>query len=420
MDIEKFYYDAEQGNPVDKKELKEYINSFESVIIWGAGNLGTALGDFFQKNEIKLSYYWDIKYEEKKICNGVKVVQSFTGDFDKAKTLVIIGIVNGTLSHLWQTEQLRVNGYENYLLGMQLYEALVCPMVRGNKLEVKNCVQTSICNFNSCKKYMNILKNRDEDDCIAIQVLEIIVSRRCTLDCINCGQQVGVIKRKFPEKYVDYSLERIKKDIDIIMDNVDVVGTFSVIGGEPFIHPQIADIIEHCLSKNNVAIISITTNGVCNITEDTLARIKNDRVKINFSNYTGALGQKEKELFEKNVEKVKKAGIYCNNTTPIWNGITDELRDNPDFSDNRLNERRRICVMGPSVSNGTFYACPMTELYSKTERAKVMEDSVDLREPKDFRKEFKKLLSKPHYVACGYRCANSKEMPQVLPGEQNR
>ena len=61
---------------------------------------------------------------------------------------------------------------------------------------------------------------------------EFIVSHICTLDCVHCGQFVGVIKRRKPENSVDYPLERIKKDIDICMENIDVVGTFSIIGGD--------------------------------------------------------------------------------------------------------------------------------------------------------------------------------------------
>lgn len=285
FDINEFYQKAEGGYDVDKEGLVQYINEFKYVIIWGAGNLGTALGKILLEAGVKLSAYWDAKYAEKKSCNGVPVLESFSEE-KKEETIVIIGIVNGTLSHKWQVAQLNEHGYHNYIMGMQLYEGIGCNMKNGTDFNIALCTGTSICNFNTCKKYMKLFAgNDDKEDFLSFQLMDLIVSHRCTLDCINCGQRQGFIKRQVPENYCDYSLDQIKKDIDVCMDNIDALGTLSVIGGEPFIHPQITEIIEHCLSKKNIAIISITTNGICNLSSEKLMRICNPRVKVNLKTY---------------------------------------------------------------------------------------------------------------------------------------
>lgn len=421
FDIEKFYRDAESGEQVDEKGFIEYLQGYNNVIIWGAGNLGTALGKKLLDKGVKIAAYWDAKYNEIKECNHISVLETFTGGFDESETIVIIGIVNGTLSHRWQRAQLEKHGYYNYLFGMKIYEGIGCNMYVGQSLDVIQCTGSSICNFNTCKKYMKILEKdiaAEKKDIISVQVLEFIVSHRCTLDCIHCGQQVGVIKRKAPQHYRDYDLERIKEDIDICMDNIDVVGTFSIIGGEPFIHPDIIEIVEHCLTKKNVGIIAITTNGICRMDENELKRIKNPRLKINFSNYTGALDDKKKKIFSENVEKVKRLGLNCNVATPVWNSVTDELCEKPDMSEEKLRNRKKQCNMGPSVSNGVFYACPMIELYSKTGRFPVENQYVVLDNSSDIREKIKDLLQRPYYECCGYRCSNSKYGYEVVPGEQ--
>lgn len=421
FDIEKFYRDAESGDQVDEDGFIKYLQGYKNIIIWGAGNLGTALGKKLLAKGVEVSAYWDVKYNEIGECNNISVLNTFTGGFNAGETVVIIGIVNGTLSHKWQKTQLEMHGYYNYLFGMKIYEGIGCNMHVGQALDVIQCTGSSICNFNTCKKYMKILEKdiaAEKKDIISVQVLEFIVSHRCTLDCINCGQQVGVIKRRMPQHYCDYSLERIKKDIDICMDNIDVVGTFSIIGGEPFIHPNIIDVIEHCLTKENVGIISITTNGICKIEENQLKRIKNPRVKINFSNYTDALDDKKKKIFTDNVEKVKRLGLNCNVSTPIWNCITDELRQNPDMSGETLRNRKEQCNMGPSVSNGVFYACPKIELYSKTGAFPVKNQYVTLQESFNIRERIKELIKRPYYECCGYSCTNSKYSYEVIPGEQ--
>lgn len=422
FDLQKFYLDAESGDKVDIYSIMKYIKGFDDIIIWGAGNLGTALGNSLLKQGVKISGYWDQKFDELKVCNGVKVYSSFEDNFIKTKenTLVICGIVNGIQSHKGQSELLLKKGYPNHILGMQLYEGLVCQMEKGKTLDVKQCTGTSICNFNTCKKYINILKSNQEKEDIVISVVEFIVSRRCTIDCLECGQRVGRIKREFPEKYHDYPLERIKKDIDLVMDNVDAVGTFSIIGGEPFIHPHIAEIIEHCLTKHNVAIISITTNGICRMSEEMLLRIKDDRVKINFSNYTQSLSDEHKKLFDQNVELVKKCGVNCNLTVPVWSRVIDSVAVNPDIPESTYINAKKSCPFGPSVSNGTFFCCPVTEMYDKLEEVDVSRDQINLEESKKegLREEIKQLLNKPFYEACKHRCGNGLIGEQVRPGVQ--
>lgn len=421
FDLEKFYEDAENGRRVDEAGFLKYLEGWKDIVIWGAGNLGTALGKKLLDKGVRISAYWDSRHEELKTCNGIPVLEIFTGGFQAEETMVIIGIVNGVKGHRWQGNQLKGKGYAHFLFGMRLYEGLGCEMYTGAPLKVENCTNSSICNFNTCKKYLKILEDNlvpEKQDIISIQVLEFIVSHRCTLDCLHCGQQVGVIKREMPENYCDYPLSRIKRDIDICMDNIDAVGTFSIIGGEPFIHPDIIEIIEHCLTKKNVAIISVTTNGICNMPIEELQRIKDPRVKINFSNYTAGLDEKRKKLFAENVEKVKGVGLNCNVTVPIWTNTTNELRENPDMSPEYLTKQKSGCNQGPSVSNGVFYACPTVEMYSKTLKFPVEGQYIVLDESADVRAEIKELMNRPYYRCCGFRCSNPKEAFEVLPGEQ--
>lgn len=422
LDIQKFYIDAEAGNKINSKEVIEYLKSFKNIIIWGAGNLGTALGRNLIREGVEISGYWDQKFETLKTCNGVPVYPSFDDSFiqEKENTLVICSIVNGTQSNKGQAEALQMRGYFNYLYGMQLYEGIVCSIGKDRPLDVKQCTSTNICNFNTCKKYINILKSMQEKKEIVIPVLEFVISRRCTIDCMECGQRVGIIKRKFPEKYYDYPLERIKKDIDLVMDSVDIVGTFSIIGGEPFIHPDIIDIIEYCLSKKNVAIISVTTNGICKMSEEMLLRIKSDRVKLNFSNYTKSLSVEQKKIFRSNVDLVKKCGVNCNIATPVWSHVVDMIDIDPDIPESHYLNTKKNCQFGPSVSNGTFFACPVTELYDKLEEVDVSEDQVRLDENKkeQLRDDISKLLNKPFYETCRHRCGNRRIGEQVKAGVQ--
>lgn len=422
FDLDKFYSDAEAGNEINEQEVIDYIGGFETVIIWGAGNMGTALGKYLIEHKVSVNGYWDQNYREIQERNGIKVYNSFETMpiHRKETTLLICGIVNGTHSHHGQIEQCNRSGYTNIILGMPLYEGLVCKMRKNGIFDVKQCTGTGICNFNTCKKYLNILSGTKEKNSIenVIHVLEFVISRKCTLDCGECGQRVGRIKREFPEKYVIYPYERIIEDIDIIMDNVDAVGTFSIIGGEPFTHPQLAEIIQHCLTKDNVGIISITTNGICKMTEAMLKKMKSDRVKINFSNYTQSLQEEQKKLFYKNVELVKACGLNCNVATPVWGRVIDMIEVNQEIPESYYKITKTKCQFGPSVSNGTFFACPVSELYDKLEEVDVSKDKIVLSQEKNVREKIHELLCKDFYESCKHRCGNQMFGEEVAPGAQ--
>ncbi len=419
FDIEQFYNKAEAGEETDLDGFKNYLESFRYVIIWGAGNLGTALGKGFIDQKIKVDGYWDKNFAEIGERNGLPVEEPFSDGRAPEETLVIIGIVNGTLSHTWQKGMLESKGYHHYLLGMYVYEAVVCPLRKGMTYDAKLCTSTSVCNFNTCKKYLNVLKGKKQKTGLTVHVLEFIVSSRCTLDCKYCGQQAGDTKRRFPEKYRDYPAEEIMRSADLVMDRLDAVGTFSVIGGEPFIHPQIREILKHFLSKENVGIISITSNGIFKLDDELLEVLKDKRIKINFSNYTYFLDEKKKALYDENVTKLEVAGISCNTGTPIWGIVNDELRDDPDFSDETLDSRKTACVFGPSIAGRYMYACPSTERYARMEIHDVSDDVIELQDDNEgLTEKIRDMINKKHYIACGFTCTNSKGGPIIPAGEQ--
>jgi len=425
IDLDEFYKMVNKGEHIDRNELLAYFKKFEQVVIWGAGNLGSALGRILSTEGVSVSKYWDKNYVSIKSVEGVEVVDTFLGVNSPQKTLVVIGIVNGTQSHKWQIDQLKNKGFDNYILGQHLYEEIGCPMKLGEKLRPELCTKTSVCNINTCKKYRRILEencNANKEDSIVVSVLDVIVSHRCSLDCYNCGQRQGVITREHPEYCIDYSADRICKDIDYVSENIDAIGTFSIIGGEAFLNKDLAKIVKHATTKANVGIVSVTSNGICNIKDDMLEVLKHPKVKFNFSNYTESLTKDKSELFWNNVKRVRDAGVYCNISTPLWMGPIDgkwELKEKPDFSPERLETVRRACVEGPAICNGFFYACPVAETYSKVETFPIEGYYFELDKSDNVRKDIYNILSKRYYSVCGGpHCGNGHLSEQVKPGVQ--
>lgn len=417
LKIEEMYKKMNEGKDIDIKQLKKYINSYENVVLWGAGNLGKAIGEKLTELDINITCYWDIRAKDIKLVNDITVIEPFSGGFNKNRTIIICTIANGAVGINWYQEQLNENGFEHFLLGMNLYAGLVCPFKKGDKLNPKICSSNSMCSLTNCKKYVNLIErnNKNYTDDIIFQTLTFIISRKCTLQCVNCGQRLNSYP---PEKTINYPLKSIKKEIDIMLDNVvDVIGMISLIGGEPFLHPNMVEIVEHFLTKKNFGVINITTNGICKITGETLQRINDDRVKIHFSDYTNFLDNNKKELFKKNVQIVKESGISYSEGIPIWS--LPAPIENYGYSLEQITEMKNKCEstrICSSVVDGKYVPCSIAEVADGLELSDIEVDYVDILKEENIRERFKSFLNKPYYNVCRY-CSQDSSI-QVPAGEQ--
>ena len=87
---------------------------------------------------------------------------------------------------------------------------------------------------------------------------DILVTERCNLNCSHCNMFIPHYEN--PEHR---SKDIIIEDIDLFFNKTDYVSILHLVGGEPFLYPNIDDIIKHIL-KNYIDRIDkfiITTNG---------------------------------------------------------------------------------------------------------------------------------------------------------------
>lgn len=419
FDINHFYETAESGHSVDENALKDYLKSFRTIILWGAGNLGTAVGRKLLSMEIDIECYWDERAESLQNCNGIEVRPLFDKEYDKESTLVISCIVNGSLGKEW-TESVIVEhgGYPHFLYGMLLYEAIICPLKAGEPFQIRTCTESKACSLCNCGLYTNLLHQskqiEESPDELIFQLITFIISTRCTLKCKYCGQRLNEYDRC---DRVDFDLDEIKSDMDLFFGAVDFVGMVSIIGGEPFLHPKLGEIVQHCLTKDNFGVINITTNGVCEISPELLKKIKNDRVKISVSRYDAFLNRKQIELIDTNIRHIREAGIVCSVSTPLWYK-PDEIAEQ-DFSETELLKNRSNCKvvkMCAAVKNGRFIPCSIAENMDGLHLYKTESDCLNIRDSKNLKQRLKKHLQQPYYEACRY-CAKTGS-GEIPAGEQ--
>lgn len=413
--------DADHG-----AEIFAHIDSFRHIVLRGAGKFGSAFGAFLLERGTvleKLSY-WDIRAETLPTVNGIPVLLPFSASDPPEQTLVINCIPNGSLSGSAGQNEFLNAGYRNYLSGMALFEALMCDIKPETGFQPEVCIKTTFCNWCACKRLPSMLYRQCHEtlseapaEKLVFTVATFAISQKCTLQCTHCGQYINHYSAK---DRINFPVERIINDIDRIFAAVDAIGYVSIIGGEPFLHPALNDIVAAILAKPNFGVIGITTNGVCAINEKHLSFMKNGRIRIIFSDYRGALSDKQKKLFDKNVARVASAGISYTVGQPLWS--TPPSLRNQDFPIAVRNAMKSGCNSTETcktIQNGVYYPCSTTAGVGSHHLADYNDDWVVIDETKsasELRARIQKVDSQPNYKSCNH-CAEGGTL-LATPGEQ--
>jgi organic radical activating enzyme len=183
---------------------------------------------------------------------------------------------------------------------------------------------------------------------------DVLVTEKCNLACSFCNMFIP--HYELP-KHRDIQI--ILSDIDSYFNLVDYVSIFHLVGGEPFLHPNIKDIIEYILEKYSDKIdkFIITTNGTVLPREEILEVLKNNNVILSVSNYSNKL-EKLKSKVDRVLEtyKVNNINHYVRNNIE-WYDFGD-LRIKNNMSEEELINHFDLCTAPfRGLNDGKFYYC---------------------------------------------------------------
>jgi len=410
FDLEKFRTAAHNGDLVDLQGLTRYLNSFEHIILWGAGNLGTVIGRKFAEMKWPVTAYWDLRSQDIGSLNGVRVLEPFTGGFAQDKTLVVFCITNVFISSVL-VKQLADKGYRHVITGEDMYQGIICPFSSEEDLDIRVCRDLPVCNVCTCKRLDNIIRRKNERKSIFEQYenlhfpnITFVINQKCTLSCEYCYSYMN----NYPsEDRINFPLERIREDIDRFFNAVDSVTLVPVIGGEPFLHPDISEIVKTFLKKKNFGVLNVTTNGICKISGRQLEGFHDDRARVFFSNYLDCLTPSQVELFHKNIDFVRSQGVatVVYNTTPQWT-VPVTLNDK-HHSDAQIVDMKSRCMMNPTngkyVKNGFFYPCTIIDSVHNLHLADYPDDYLEISgttTDAELRALIREIMDRPYYRTC--------------------
>lgn len=407
--IQPFLFAARNGERLEPQVFVDFCQQYEAVIIWGAGNLGTALGKKLLELDVTPACYWDTQAAGIKNRNGLPVITPFSGDFNRDTTLVLFCIGNVAVGpNIYR--QLAENGWRHVVHGNDLLQALLCPLVNDKPADARICNSFDICSVCSCERLHNIVRADaarkqalTPDKTLSFDRVHFITNNVCNLKCTHCFLYINSYTK---ERKQNVDTTQILQDIEVVMRAIHSFGVVNIFGGEPFLHKDIDRIIDRVLSHDNFGAVIVNTNGIEPIKPGQMVPLKDSRVRLAFSNYLEVLDEKRTAAFYRNIEMARAAGVNAKyqNSLPTWN-ISSTLEDKHDSEATKIQKKNSCGVRYLYVFDGKLFPCSFTLSIHDLGVADYPSDYVALdpdKSPEDIRQEIRHMLDRPYYDACGH------------------
>lgn len=346
LDLELFYEKTAKGENCDFLKMKDYLQSFSRIILWGAGNLGMEIAKLLKRHKIPIACFWDKRYEQIQEIDGIPVVEPYSESGNKKETLIVFSIATVPTGPALLRE-LRGMGWENVLKGIYLYQGFICPLSVDKPFDASVCAGNKFCTLCNCDMMNNIMirkqaerKTVSVEELFAVERVHFIINNFCNLKCKYCNRYMNSYS---VEKKKNSDYETVKYDIQRVMGAIDSVAVGIVFGGEPFLHLELDRIIGELLKQENLGAVLVNSNGVANIKDKVLKNLANPRVRVAFSNYTHVFDEMQKKKFWSNADYLKENGIciQVQNTEPTWTEAT--TLDYKGYDEKECIQKRKNC-----------------------------------------------------------------------------
>jgi organic radical activating enzyme len=169
-------------------------------------------------------------------------------------------------------EQLTGLGYSEFYSILELLENYD---VNKYQYRVSQSYMTS--RLAVCKKTHEFYFDADK---IYMRSLDVMITTKCSLKCTYCS---NLMQYYVDPKHTEH--EEILSALNILNENVDHISEFRVIGGEPLMNKDWADIVNGINKKNAESKIDIYTNATISPTDEQLESFQGKNVNFIITDY---------------------------------------------------------------------------------------------------------------------------------------
>lgn len=258
----------------------------DTIVIYGATIGGRVILQRLNELGIEVAFFFDRqKYDTSFFGVNVKHPDELL-DYPTAK--IIIALTRS------------FNSAIQYLSEKNIQLAYECV----NLLTDYKCEDNDYQIFNFLKQYPLYVKDINPES-IKLPALELFITEKCTLCCEHCSHLIP-----FYSEPKHHDLDTLMYGMKRILQVVDHIHELYILGGEPFLHPQINDIINFLSAQSKISVITVITNASVLPNDSVFETIKNAHVRVRISDY-GKLSRNLNELIDK--LKIMDIPHYINN-----------------------------------------------------------------------------------------------------------
>ena len=181
-----------------------------------------------------------------------------------------------------------------------------------------------------------------------LRSIDIMITTKCSMNCANC---CNLMQYYVDAKNTD---EKIIEAVETLSDNVDYIGEFRIIGGEPLMNKDWWKIINKIVAKDESRKVLVYTNGTISPKDEHCESFKGKNVNFYITDY-GKLSRN----VDKMEETLKRNGIgYMRKPADNWVDCSNVRQHKRSVS--RLKQVFKECCAKTyyTLLNGRLYTCP--------------------------------------------------------------
>ncbi|MCR4909453.1 MAG: radical SAM protein [Lachnospiraceae bacterium] len=243
------------------------------------------------------------------------------------------------------------------------------------------------------------------------QDIVVILTTRCSLNCKNCNNLMPLYDKPY---HLD--TDTVIADILKLLENVDTIIKFGLLGGEPLIYPELGRVLQVVLESPKVMFADITTNATVLPDSSLLKLMRHPKMFVEISNY-GVKTQKVQDF----AALMRENGIrhtVDKATSWVAPGGTEQRGKSREQLEKEYNAcySSRYCR---TMLNGKLYLCARGAHLCDLGYMKSEHDVFDVRNTPSgpgFREGMKRFYLSDYAEACNY-CDHALGK-KVKPGEQ--
>ncbi len=186
---------------------------------------------------------------------------------------------------------------------------------------------------------------------LKIPFLEIWVGQSCTLRCRECSHLIPYVPQRL------YDMEALVLDCQRIL-SVAEVEFFSIVGGEPFCHPRLDELLYYVAGCRKITEGKIVTNGTVLLSGRTLEALGalSGKLKVHINRYPGT---EERALaFYRALQERGIPSQISSHEAWKWKRLNPPKGER--FPEEETKERFRGCWVKEcnTLADGVFAICP--------------------------------------------------------------